>query len=433
MANTRATIGDQATVDGLVNRSLTSLEENGVTSLPEYALYKSTGLTSVKFPNLIEAGEYAFSNCTSLEGFDETAFPSLTTLNEYVFQNCTSLVNVAFSSLTKFVLRGFANCNNLEKIDLKSPNLRVNFFGTEDSIPKLNALIIRSNQKSTMGNTVGLPNTAIGRKMGAVYVPSNLVDTYKADNYWNKYIITSIDNYPLTDFSTISDSWSEIFANEENGTYSTKYKVGDTKLLDLGTEGKVYMQIVGFNKDDKADESGKAKITWIALNLLNTTKQMNSTNTNDGGWGASELRSYLKNTIKPLIPQTVREAIVDVTKTTGVYKNDTYVDENEPTTYIKNGQITTDDIWIPSLYEILGSKDSETVSPLYNFTTSQTATLSSYKYLGETLWGWWLRSPYNLKNTINKSNKFEYINNTGSRQNNVNPTHLLGVAIGFCT
>lgn len=33
MANTRDTLGDQATVDGLVNRTLTSLEEDGVLSI----------------------------------------------------------------------------------------------------------------------------------------------------------------------------------------------------------------------------------------------------------------------------------------------------------------------------------------------------------------------------------------------------------------
>lgn len=74
----------------------------------------------------------------------------------------------------------------------------------------------------------------------------------------------------LTTYATwaeanITDSWAEIFAAELDGTYKTKYHIGDIKLLDLGSDGIVPMRIVAFDKDILADGSGYAPITWIAV------------------------------------------------------------------------------------------------------------------------------------------------------------------------
>lgn len=83
------------------------------------------------------------------------------------------------------------------------------------------------------------------------------------------------------------------------------------------------MEIAAFDTDDLADDSGKAPITWIGKELLATVRRFNPalvTNADGtykestggvGGWEKSELRSYLKNTVKPLIPLVVIEAIVE--------------------------------------------------------------------------------------------------------------------------
>ena len=73
----------------------------------------------------------------------------------------------------------------------------------------------------------------------------------------------------------ITDTWEEIFAAIDNGTYAAKYAVGNYVALDLGTEGAVYAQIVAMNADPLADGSGNAPITWITKYLCNTDKRMN--------------------------------------------------------------------------------------------------------------------------------------------------------------
>ena len=147
----------------------------------------------------------------------------------------------------------------------------------------------------------------------------------------------------------IEDSWDTILSNIDNGTYATKYSVGDCKELDFGTEGKVNMQIAAFDTDDKADGSGKAEITWISKEALVTSYRMNpaksgtSTGTGTyGGWKFCGMRTYLNDTIKPLIPTAIKNRIVEVTKI-----HDSLDNSNNLVS-----QTTTDDVWIPSKPEI---------------------------------------------------------------------------------
>ena len=221
---------------------------------------------------------------------------------------------------------------------------------------------------------------------------------------------------------TISDSWSEIFANETNGTYSTKYSIGDTKLLDLGAEGQVLMQIVAFDTDqlETAAENDKAPITWISKQLLKTSRRMNpaySAGTSGtgalGGWEACEMRSYLINTIKPLLPSEVRNALKTVKKYSKIY--------NTSETAVNN-VVSNDDIWIPSAYEV-NFTGYETSGAAYSTAFPDNASRIKHQVGGSA--AWWLRSaPY--------TGGFRVVN-SGGVGTSYGANGSGGVALGFCT
>ena len=73
----------------------------------------------------------------------------------------------------------------------------------------------------------------------------------------------------------VHGTWEDLFARIDDGTYATAYSVGEILPLDLGTEGNVGAQIAAFNTDDKADDSGKAKVTFITQYALQTTRRFN--------------------------------------------------------------------------------------------------------------------------------------------------------------
>lgn len=223
---------------------------------------------------------------------------------------------------------------------------------------------------------------------------------------------------PIEDVE-ITDSWDTIIANIDNGTYATVYKVGNYKPLDLGTEGTINMQIVAFDTDELTS-GGYAPITFIGKELLATKHRMNPSRTANtegtgtlGGWEKSEMRTYLRETIKPLIPATVLNRIVKVTKVQNAYQ------ASDETAY---QQTTTDDVWIPSHREIFNSSSYDKSGCAYS-SIFKDATTRKKNYNGSAA-GWWLRS-------APSSDNWRYVNASGAGYNGA-ASNSYGVALGFC-
>ena len=214
---------------------------------------------------------------------------------------------------------------------------------------------------------------------------------------------------------TISDSWEEIIAAGEDGTYIDKYQIGDTKELDLGEEGVIEMELVAFDADELADGSGKAHMTWIAKDLLNTEYFMNGEDTNEGGWPASDMRAWLRDSILPLFPETVRSNIREVKK----YSN----------SYSDKGTISSSDtIWIPSRREMFGADNAyEDEGPEYLTAFPDHASRQKQHIGVSEPSRWWLRSASDTNDDL-----FNYVYNDGSIWNDYDANSVNGVVVGFC-
>lgn len=212
----------------------------------------------------------------------------------------------------------------------------------------------------------------------------------------------------------ITDTWDTIIANIDNGTYKTAYKIGNYKPLDLGTEGVINMQIVAIDADELAS-GGYAPLTFIGKELLATTKKMNNSNTTTGGWERSVMRKYLQSTIKPLIPTNVASRLQKVTKVQSIVNAGKVV---------KDGQITTDDVWIPSNHEIDSSDTYYESTGVTYKTIFKDNTSRIKKYKGSNS-GWWLRSAHN-------STSFIYTNYAGDNTQVAPATNTFGICLGFC-
>lgn len=215
---------------------------------------------------------------------------------------------------------------------------------------------------------------------------------------------------------TITDDWATILANQN---YATDYSIGDTKMLDMGTEGKQLMEIVAFNTDDRADGQGKAGITWISKGLLNTTYKYNNSATTIGGWSQSEIRSYLKNTIKPLIPATVRNAIIEVNKVSSTYENNALVN---------NGQATVDDVWIPSYRELALSYQNSQETTGANYGLSETQRVKKSNGSASQYWLRSVRTNAKVCVILGTGENVLYGEVPTAKANYVN-----AIALGFCT
>lgn len=332
-------MGEQACLDALVANTLTSFEDDSITKVGGSGLSNHTALTNVTLSQCKAIDKAGLSGCTNLEVVD---ILGTGTIGDEAFRNDTKLMH----------------------------------------------LLMRGTLKTTLSNVNAFTSTPIPLGNGAIYVPSDLLADYMADTNWKNYFITTLDKYPLSDFSTITESWSELDAMTQE-QIAAKYSVGDTKLIDLGTEGKVYAQIAGIGVDDLAS-GGKAKVTFITKGLLATDHRMNPANSSgaqgtgaNGGWEHSEMRTYLNDTILPLFPSDLQPAIKSVTK----YSD--YIVPGESA--ITHDQETQDKLWIPSAREVSGGSSYEQTGPVYSGLFPDNSSRIKYNQSGSTRL-WWLRS-----------------------------------------
>lgn len=136
-------------------------------------------------------------------------------------------------------------------------------------------------------------------------------------------------------WATIGDISDEIAqAGSEEEAYEIAYRRGlleDGEKLDgtqektvllndgflgtplFGTRTSVVM--IGFNHDVKSEDGTRAGITFAFADSV-AVRQMNSTQTNSGGWKASELRDWLNSDFESLLSQELRSEVVNVVKMT---------------------------------------------------------------------------------------------------------------------
>ena len=318
-----------------------------------------------------------------------TVTTSATTVNRLAFAGCTSLTTAEFTSTSPVSF-------NADTTDV--------YDGAFYNLTKLETLVLRSATMCT-AKIFTLVGTAISARNGAIFVPDLLVDTYKADSVWGRYLILPLSEYPTTDYSSIRDSWSSIIAATQNGT-ANKYSIGDTKLLDVGSEGKVYAQVA------KVDPTG---LTFVTKQTLLSTHRMNATDTSAGGWADSEMRSYLNTDVFNLLPSELQADIASVTKYSDGYENGAIVHD---------GVVTQDKLWLLSAQEVFGGTSYETQGEHYSnlFPDQSSSSRVKYNQSGSAN-NWWMRS-------VSSANNFRRVSSNGSTNSN-GASIMSGVVFGF--
>ena len=106
-----------------------------------------------------------------------------------------------------------------------------------------------------------------------------------------------------------TDSWETIQKAVQTGNTS-KYNVGDTKEVDLGTLGIHTIRISNMSACTNGETSKTACGFVIEFADIIAMQQFNNTNTNVGGWKSSSLRTYINETIYDALPSELQNVIV---------------------------------------------------------------------------------------------------------------------------
>ena len=186
----------------------------------------------------------------------------------------------------------------------------------------------------------------------------------------NPGYFTDIADKPVEPYSFSTDSWSTI-ANAVKNNNISKYNVGDTKLVNLGTYGTHTVRIANTSTPSECSTTGFSQSACgfvLEFADIITTHVMNDTNTNVGGWPASSMYTFVNNDIYNLLPYILKSKIIDTTVVSGHAAKDT---ENFT---------STDKLYLLSTAEVWEQESSNAID--YDTARDVTRQLDYYKNLG---------------------------------------------------
>lgn len=163
------------------HQNLVNANFSSATNIGDYSFYKCPKLTSINTPSVTNIGKFAFKGCSSLTS---ASYPLATTIGQGSFDECISLSSVNFPMLETIAPLSFRKCESLTTVDLPA----VTSIGTQAFYSSgITSLTLRSNIIVTLESADAFYFTPIEEGVGHIYVPSNLVDSYKAADGWSAY------------------------------------------------------------------------------------------------------------------------------------------------------------------------------------------------------------------------------------------------------
>lgn len=236
--------------------------------------------------------------------------------------------------------------------------------------------------------------------------------------YWDGVNVPANPNFADND-------WIIIKAVAQLGKASELgWAVGDTKPITI--EGATYNVRISDMQTGRYQYTNENRTTNMAFELveiLPTSRRMNATNTNVGGWAESELRKNLNGleggtvNILSTLPADLQEVLeeVQIKSANGGLTNYTGITES------------ANKLFLMGFAEVFSTTTAQYLEEgsRWQYYAQNDTSSARIKYRSGTANSWWLRSP-----SASGTNGFNNANNGGGSSSNT-AASILGVSFGF--
>ena len=215
-----------------------------------------------------------------------------------------------------------------------------------------------------------------------------------------------------TDPVFANNTWEQIIKACQSNSVPDTWVVGDQKAMTIN--GINYaIDIIGKNHDTYT-AGGTAPLTFQMHKCYGTQYyNMNSSETNSGGWRDTVMRNTHLPAILKLMPSEVQAGIKEVNKLTSAGSNSSTINTS------------ADKLFLLSEVEVFGTNGGSKAGEgtQYEYYKAGNSTVKAFNTNDAD--DWWLRSPYN------SSTYFCYVDWDGNRFS-TDADSVLGVAFAFC-
>lgn len=365
-----------------------SLTYNGEAQSPSWSGYDSSKMTMGGTTSGTNAGSYD-ANFTTTANYQ---WPDGTTEAKTVswsIQKAAGSLSISPESMT-------LDTSATSKV-ITVTRAGTGAISAQSSAPTIASVSVSGNQVTVTGLANGSANITISVAADTNY-------TAPASKQCSVTVSLLKDNFA-------DNEWSEIIAACQSGNVPASWVVGNYKNMTIN--GKAYrIDIIGKNHDTYA-AGGTAPLTFQMHDCYTETKQMNSSNTNSGGWQNSAMRTTHLPAILNMMPAEVKAAIRDVQKKSSAGNQSSSI------------QTTNDKLFLLSEIEIFGSTTYSFAGEGKQYAYYQAGN-SKVKNLSGGADFWWERSP-----ASGTSTHFCGVD-SGGGANATGASYSIGVAFGFC-
>ena len=293
--------------------------------------------------------------------------------------NTTNVTNMSwmfyYSKATTLDLSNFntSNVTNMSYMFNTSTNLKTIYVGDKFNT---NNVTSSANMFTDSTKLVG----GAGTKYNSSYVDKTYARIDGGTSNPGYFTDIADKDIPAPN-SFATDSWKTIIKAVKNNNIS-KYHVGDTRTIDMGTYGTHTLRIANTSTPSECSTAGFSQTACgfvLEFADIITTHNMNPKGEYKGtqydygwnvdGWPASSMYTFVNNDIYNVIPSEIKNAIIDTTVVSG-----------HGSTSGETNFTSTDKLYLLSTAEVWAQGSSNTIE--YDTARDVTRQLDYYKNLG---------------------------------------------------
>ena len=346
---------------------LSSFNTSNVTNMD--GMFQNIAATTLNLSN------FDTSNVTNMRRMFRDCQATLINLNSFDTSNVTNMLMMFTSiSATTLDLSSFDTSNvvNMGRM-FQNTQLETIYVSSKFNI---NNVTLSTNMFAGSTNLVG----GAGTKYDSTKTDKTYARIDGGTSSPGYFTDVADKNIPAPN-SFATDSWKTIIKAVRNNNIS-KYSVGATKTIDMGTYGTHTLRIANTSTPSECSTTGFSQTACgfvLEFADIITTHNMNPAGTYKGttyqygwnvdGWPATSMRTFVNNDIYNAIPSEIKNAIIDTTVVSG-----------HGSTSGETNFTSTDKLYLLSTAEVLAQGSSNTIST--DTARDVTRQLDYYKNLG---------------------------------------------------
>ena len=201
---------------------------------------------------------FAYANIEDINGTD-VHMPLVNTVGLFSFSRCTNLKTVYFPELTSVSQGAFQYCSALHRCEFDKP---VSFgYGAFSPCANLTTFILNNKTLSTLSETNAFSETPIANGTGYIYVPKDVIESYKTNTKWSTYAdsFRAIEDWPdVVKGKEVIRHFVMDTTTSQNNTFDVNY-VDNTDGYSLKLDYQYYSQ-------EEEIDSGRLAVVKIKTN-----------------------------------------------------------------------------------------------------------------------------------------------------------------------